>query len=68
MARHLERWQPKGVATVLDPEDAQEEGVHAEEDSTPNEDCNLLLAGICHPGYLESKADGGEGEDAVWDR
>ena len=68
IARHLERRQPEGVATVLDPEDAQEEGVHAEKDSTPNEDCDLLLAGICHPGDLESKADGGEGENAVCER
>lgn len=65
LARHLERRQPEGVATVLDPEDAQEERVHAEEDSTPNEDCNLLLAGICHSGDLESKADSGKGENTV---
>lgn len=68
MARHLERRQPEGVTTVLDPENAQEEGVHAEKNSTPNEDCNLLLAGIRHPGDLESKADGGEGENTVCER
>jgi hypothetical protein len=61
----LERWQPEGVAAVLDPEDAQEEGVHAENDSTPNEDRDLLLAGIGHSRDLESKTDGGKGEDAV---
>lgn len=66
MARSSERRQPEGVATVLDPEDAQEERVHAEKDGTPNEDSNLLLAGIRHPGDLESKADGGEGENTVF--
>jgi hypothetical protein len=65
MAWNLERRQPEGVAAVLDPEDAQEERVHAEKDGTPDEDCDLLLAGIRHPGDLESKADGGEGEDTV---
>ena len=67
-ARHLEGRQPEGVATVLDPEDAQEERVHAKEDSTPDQDSDLLLAGICHPGDLESKTDGGEGEDAICER
>jgi hypothetical protein len=61
----LEGRQPEGVATVLDPEDAQEERVHAEKNSTPDEDCNLLLASICHPGDLKSKANGGERENAV---
>jgi len=68
IARHLERRQPEGVATVLDPEDTQEERVHAEKDSTPNKDCDLLLARIRHPGDLESKADGGERENAVCER
>jgi len=68
MACCLEGRQPEGVATVLDPENAKEEGVHAEKDGTPDHDCDLLLAGICHPGNLESKADGGEGEDAVCER
>jgi hypothetical protein len=57
--------EPEGVATVLDSEDAEEEGVHAEENSTPDEYGDLLLAGIGHSGDLESKADGSEGEDAV---
>jgi len=61
----LEGWQPEGVATVLDPEDAQEERVHAENDSAPNEYRDLLLAGVGHSRDLESKADSGEGEDAV---
>lgn len=60
--------QPEGVATVLDPEDAQEERVHAEKDGTPDHDSNLLLAGICHPRNLKSKADGGKGEDTVCER
>jgi hypothetical protein len=50
----LERWQPEGVAAVLDPEDAQEEGVHAENDSTPN-DRDLLLAGIGHSRLMVAK-------------
>jgi hypothetical protein len=60
--------EPEGVATVLDSEDAEEERVHAEENGTPDEDSDLLLTGIGHSGDLESKADGGEGEDAVCSR
>jgi hypothetical protein len=58
--------EPEGVTTVLDPEDAEEERVHAEENSAPDEHGDLLLASVGHSGNLESKADGGEGEDAVW--
>jgi hypothetical protein len=65
IARRLERRQPEWVTAVLDPEDAQEERVHAEKDSTPDQDRDLLLAGIRHPGDLESKADGGEGKNTV---
>lgn len=63
--RCLERRQPEGVATILDAEYAEEERVHSEEDSTPNEHCDLLLARVGHPRDLEGKADGGEGEDTV---
>jgi len=62
----LERRQPEGVAAVLDPEDTQEEGVHAEKDSTPDEDCNLLLAGVGNARNLESEADGGEGKNSIY--
>lgn len=62
----LEGREPEGVATVLDPEDAQQERVHAEENGTPDEDSDLLLALVGHARHLQSETDGGEGEDAVW--
>lgn len=61
----LERWQPEGVAAVLDAEHTEEERVHAEEDDTPDEDCDLLFACIRHSRNLEGKADGGEGQDPI---
>jgi hypothetical protein len=64
-AERSEGRQPEGVATVLDPEHAQEEGVHAEKDSPPDEDCDLLLARVGDARNLECQADGGEGEDSV---
>jgi hypothetical protein len=58
--------QPEGVATVLDPEHTQEEGVHSEKDSTPDEDSDLLLARVRNARNLECQTDGGEGEDSVY--
>jgi hypothetical protein len=62
----LKRRQPEGVATVLDPEHTQEEGVHSEKDSTPDEDGDLLFARVGNARNLECQADGGEGEDSVY--
>jgi hypothetical protein len=59
--------QPEGVATVLDPEHTQEEGVHSEKDSTPDEDSDLLLARVGDARNLQGQTDGGEGEDSVCD-
>jgi hypothetical protein len=64
-AASLERRQPEGVATVLDPEHTQEEGVHSEKDSTPDEDSNLLLARVGNAGDFECQANGGEGKNSV---
>lgn len=61
----LERRQPEWVAAVLDSEHAQKEGVHSQENSAPEEDCELLPARVCDARDLEGKADGREGEDAV---
>jgi len=61
----LEGGQPERVTAVLDPEDAEEERVHAQNDSTPDEYRNLLLAGIGHSRDLERKADSGKGKDTV---
>ena len=60
-----ERRQPEGVATVLDPEHTQEEGVHAEKDSSPDENSDLLLARVGDTRNLECQADGGKGEDSI---
>ena len=38
----LERWEVKWIASVLDPEHAQEEAVHAQHYAPPNEDSQLL--------------------------
>ena len=65
MARSSERRQPEGVATVLDPEHTQEEGVHAEKDSSPDENSDLLLARVGDTRNLECQADGGKGEDSI---
>ena len=60
-----ERRQPEGVATVLDPEHTQEEGVHAEKDSSPDENSDLLLARVGDTRNLVCQADGGKGEDSI---
>lgn len=63
----LERRQPEGVAAVLDPEHAQEERIHAEKDSTPDENSELLLAGVGNARNLQGQTDGGEGENSVYE-
>ena len=49
MSRELERWQEKGISSVLDTENAHEEAVHDEYHSGPQEDGELLCLGISDP-------------------
>lgn len=47
--KHLrERWQPEWISTILDPEDAKQEAVHHEDDTTPHNDSDLLGSGVCY--------------------
>ena len=62
---HLERRQPKGVATVLDTESAEKVAVHGKHDQAPDKSCNALGAGVCHTGDLEGKRDGCKCKDSV---
>ena len=61
----LERRQPKWVPAVLDPEHAEQEAVHAQNDASPDKDSDLLGSRVGHPGDFQRQTDGGEGEDAV---
>lgn len=67
MSRYLEGRQPEGVATVLDAESAEEVAVHGEHDETPGKCSNTLSARVRHTGDLESKRDGCESQDGVWE-
>lgn len=62
---NLKRWQPEGVTTVLDPEYAHQEAVHAENDGGPDNDCKLLGTSILDPWNPQSEIDGGECEYGV---
>jgi hypothetical protein len=61
----LERRQPELVPSVLHSENAQEEAVHAEQDTAPQKDGELLGSGVGNAGDLERDRDGSEGEDAI---
>ena len=61
----LERRQPERVASTLDAEHAEQEAVHCQDDSTPDEDGDLLGARVCHTRDFEREADSREGENAV---
>lgn len=63
---YLEGWQPERISAILNPEDAQEEGVHAEDHTSPDEDGDLLSSRVLDARSLDSEADGCECEDAVW--
>lgn len=58
--------QREGVPRILDPEDAHEEAVSAEEDTTPDENSYLLSPGIGHSRNLDGKGDGAEGHHTVY--
>ena len=62
---HLERRQPKGVATVLDTESAEKVAVHGEHDGTPGKSSDTLSTRVCHAGDLESKRNGRKGKNGV---
>ena len=61
-----EGWQPECVSTILHPEDTEEEAVHAEQDSAPQEDGNLLSSGIRDSRYLEGEGDRSERENTIY--
>jgi hypothetical protein len=64
-SRPLERGKPEAVAAVLHAEYAQQEAVHAQQDSAPEDDGELLGARVADAGHLDGKRDGSKGEDAV---
>jgi hypothetical protein len=64
-SRPLERRKPEAVAAVLHAEHAQQEAVHAQQDSAPEDDGELLGARVADAGHLDGKRDGSKGEDAV---
>ena len=61
----LERRQPELVSAVLHPENAEQEAVHAQQHTTPDEHGNLLRARIHNAGDLERERDSRKSKDAV---
>lgn len=57
--------QGKGVAAVLQSEDAEEEAVHDPHDETPDQHSDLLSFGIGHARHLDGKGYGRKGENTV---
>lgn len=60
-----ERRQPERISSVLDPENTKQEAVHAEDDTTPDEDGNLLCTWVGHAWNLQGEGDCRECEHAV---
>ena len=60
-----ERWQGEGVAAVLDAEDAEQEAVHDDHDTTPDEDGELLCLLIGNSRRLDGQCDGSKRQNAV---
>lgn len=54
---HLERRKPELVTAVLRPEDTEQEAVHAEQNTAPQEYSKLLSPRVCNPRNLERKGD-----------
>lgn len=48
-----ERRQMERIASILDPEHAQQEAIHAKHNASPNEHGHLLLGGIRHSRDLQ---------------
>lgn len=62
---HLKRRQPKLITAVLLSEDAEEKAVHAEQDTAPKKDGELLGARVGDAGDLEGERNGSEGQDTI---
>lgn len=58
--RLSERGQEKGVASVLDSENGEEEAVKEEQDGAPSKDHQLLGLEVGNPRGLDDERDGGE--------
>lgn len=61
----LERRQPEGITSVLCAEDAQQEAVHAKDDTAPQEHCKLLGSSIRNTGNLERNGNRCERENTI---
>lgn len=58
--------QPEWVATILYPEDAEQEAVHAEHDTSPDNDHDTLQLRVLGSRNLESERDGCKSKDTVF--
>lgn len=65
--RFLKRWQMKRIPSILNPENAEQEAVHDENDTGPGQGGDLLSFRIRDPGHFERESDGGEREGAICD-
>lgn len=61
-----ERWQPEWVSTILDPENAHQETVHAEENSCPNNHRRLLSLGVLDPWNSQREIDRRKGKKSIF--
>lgn len=64
--KRLEWRQPERVPSVLDPEHAEQEAVHAQNHKSPDHHSDLLSSRVGHTWDLEREADGCKGQDAVY--
>lgn len=62
----LERRQPERIPAVLDAKDAEQEAVHAQNDTSPDHDGDFLITWVGHARDFERQADSCEGKDAVY--
>lgn len=63
--RHLKWREPEGVSAVLHSEDAEQEAVHGEHDTAPEQDHDGLQLGVLDSGDLEGEGDCCKSEDAI---
>ncbi len=59
-------WQGEGVTPILHAEDAQQEAVHDEKNTSPSQDDHLLGFRIGYPWRLDGKRDSSERQDGIW--
>ena len=52
----LERWEEERIATILSLEHAQQEAVRREQDTSPNQNSQLLSLDIRHTRNLQRKS------------